>query len=235
MIQQLSFSIEAGQTVALVGPSGAGKSTIFQLLLRFYDPKSGQIRIGGNDLKALKPTELRAALGVVPQDVQLFSGSAADNIRYGSPEAAFEQVVAASDAAQAAEFIDKLPDGDDTFLGEKGIRLSGGQRQRLAIARALIKQPRLLLLDEATASLDAESERLVQQAIDAASRDRSVLIIAHRLATVRRADRILVLDRGQLVAEGTHESLLKDSALYARLARLQFADEDASVNELELS
>ena len=225
VLKQLSFSIEAGQTVALVGPSGAGKSTIFQLLLRFFDPTAGAIRISGEDLRSLQPTELRAALGVVPQDVLLFSGSAADNICYGVPDAPIERITAAAAAAQAAEFIDELPDGYETFLGEKGIRLSGGQRQRLAIARALIKQPRLLLLDEATASLDAESERLVQQAIDAASRDRSVLIIAHRLATVRRADRILVLDRGRLVAEGTHESLLEESELYARLARLQFADE----------
>ena len=225
VLKQLSFSIEAGQTVALVGPSGAGKSTIFQLLLRFFDPTAGAIRISGEDLRSLQPTELRAALGVVPQDVLLFSGSAADNIRYGVPDAPIERITAAAVAAQAAAFIDELPDGYETFLGEKGIRLSGGQRQRLAIARALIKQPRLLLLDEATASLDAESERLVQQAIDAASRDRSVLIIAHRLATVRRADRILVLDRGRLVAEGTHESLLEESELYARLARLQFADE----------
>ncbi|MEM7055099.1 MAG: ATP-binding cassette domain-containing protein, partial [Pseudomonadota bacterium] len=235
VLKSLSFSIESGQTVALVGPSGAGKSTIFQLLLRFYDPNAGAIRISGIDLKSLQPTELRAALGVVPQDVLLFSGSAADNIRYGVPDAPFEHVRAAAGAAQAAEFIDQMRDGYETFLGEKGIRLSGGQRQRLAIARALIKQPRLLLLDEATASLDAESERLVQQAIDAASRDRSVLIIAHRLATVRRADRILVLDRGQLVAEGTHDSLLESSELYAKLARLQFADEATGGIELELS
>lgn len=231
VLKQLSFSIEAGQTIALVGPSGAGKSTVFQLLLRFFDPTQGAIRISGQDLRSLDPRELRAALGVVPQDVLLFSGSAEDNIRYGVPEAGFEQIQHAAEAAQAAEFIDQMPDRYDTFLGEKGIRLSGGQRQRLAIARALIKQPRLLLLDEATASLDAESERLVQQAIDVASRDRSVLIIAHRLATVRRADRILVMDRGRLVAEGTHESLMRDSTLYARLARLQFADE---INRPEL-
>ena len=238
VLKRLSFVIEAGQTVALVGPSGAGKSTIFQLLLRFFDPLHGAIRISGQDLRKLDPRELRAALGVVPQDVQLFSGSAEDNIRYGVPEADFEQIQHAAEAAQAAEFIDQMPDRYDTFLGEKGIRLSGGQRQRLAIARALIKQPRLLLLDEATASLDAESERLVQQAIDAASRDRSVLIIAHRLATVRRADRILVLDQGRLVAEGTHESLMNSSDLYAKLARLQFADEAGrtdSITEPELS
>ena len=238
VLKRLSFVIEAGQTVALVGPSGAGKSTIFQLLLRFFDPVHGAIRISGQDLRSLDPRELRAALGVVPQDVQLFSGSAEDNIRYGVPEADFEQIQRAAEAAQAAEFIDQMPDRYETFLGEKGIRLSGGQRQRLAIARALIKQPRLLLLDEATASLDAESERLVQQAIDAASRDRSVLIIAHRLATVRRADRILVLDQGRLIAEGTHDSLMNSSDLYAKLARLQFADEAGradSIIEPELS
>ncbi len=225
VIRNLSFAIEPGQTVALVGPSGAGKSTLFQLLLRFYDPVSGQIRISDQPLNRLDPRELRSALGVVPQDVQLFSGSAGENIAYGVPGADDQAIRVAADAAQASEFIIQLDEQFDSFLGEKGTRLSGGQRQRLAIARALIKQPRLLLLDEATASLDAESERLVQQAIDAASRDRSVLIIAHRLATVRRADRILVLNKGQLVAQGTHDQLLESSELYARLARLQFADQ----------
>ncbi|MDT8438566.1 MAG: ABC transporter transmembrane domain-containing protein [Wenzhouxiangellaceae bacterium] len=221
----LDFEVRPGETVALVGPSGAGKSTIFQLILRFYDPDSGAVRIGGRDLRRLDPGQLRAGLGLVAQDTVLFSGSAADNIRYGVPEAADDAVVEAARLAHAHEFIDQLPEQYRAFLGERGIRLSGGQRQRLAIARALLKQPRLLLLDEATASLDAESEKLVQEAIDQASRDRTVLVIAHRLATVRRADRILVIEHGRVVAEGPHEELMQSSARYQRLARLQFPDE----------
>lgn len=225
VLDDLSFEVRPGETVALVGPSGAGKSTVFQLVLRFYDPDSGTIRIAGHDIRDYDPAALRRALGLVAQDIVLFAGSATDNIRYGVPEADSDQVREAARLAHADDFIRALPDGYDSFLGERGIRLSGGQRQRLAIARALIKAPGILLLDEATASLDAESERLVQEAIDEASRERTVLVIAHRLATVRRADRILVLDQGRLIDEGTHESLMRTSALYQRLARLQFPDE----------
>jgi ATP-binding cassette, subfamily B, bacterial len=225
VLRSLDFQVRPGETVALVGPSGAGKSTIFQLILRFYDPDSGSVRIGGHDIRDYDPSDLRAALGLVSQDVVLFSGSAAYNLRYGRPEALDGQVLEAARLAQAHDFIHTLPKGYDAFLGERGIRLSGGQRQRLAIARALIKTPSILLLDEATASLDAESERLVQQAIDEASRDRTVVVIAHRLATVRRADRILVIEEGELVEQGTHDELMRDSGLYRRLAQLQFPDE----------
>jgi ATP-binding cassette subfamily B protein len=224
VLKGLNFKVEPGETVALVGPSGAGKSTLFQLLLRFYDPDRGSIQLNGIDLRQLDVQDLRLGLGFVPQDVTVFSGSAADNITYGIPGAPLEEVRAAARSAHAEEFIEQWTGGYDTYLGEKGVRLSGGQRQRVAIARALIKKPALLLLDEATASLDAESERLVQTALDELSRDRTVLVIAHRLATVRRADRILVLEAGRVVAEGNHEELLKRSELYARLARLQFLD-----------
>jgi len=225
VLHSLSFSVEPGQTVALVGPSGGGKSTVFKLIQRFYDPDSGQVLINGHDIREFDPVVLRAALGLVSQDITLFSGTAADNLRYGRPEALVGEVEEAARLAQADEFIRSLPDGYDAFLGERGIRLSGGQRQRVAIARALITSPSILLLDEATASLDAESERLVQQALDEASRDRTVLVIAHRLATVRRADRILVIEQGRLVAEGTHDELMRNSELYQRLASLQFPDE----------
>ena len=230
VLRDLSFSINAGETVAIVGPSGAGKSTLFQLLLRFYDPDQGRVVIGGIDVRELDLVALRRRLGLVPQDVVVFSGSAADNIAYGVEISSEDEVRRAARAAHAEEFIVRWPENYDTFLGEKGMRLSGGQRQRIAIARALIKQPPLLLLDEATASLDAESERLVQEALNEVSRDRTVVVIAHRLATVRRADRILVLDRGQLVADGTHDELVRSNELYARLARLQFVDENSRSN-----
>ncbi len=222
VLRGLSFAVEAGETVAIVGPSGAGKSTLFQLLLRFYDPAAGQVSLGGIDLRELDLGALRRCLGVVPQDVVMFSGSAAENIAYGNPAAGNELIVRAARSAHADEFVERWPERYQTFLGERGVRLSGGQRQRIAIARALIKQPPLLLLDEATASLDAESERLVQDALNDIGTDRTVLVIAHRLATVQRADRIIVLDQGRVVAQGTHEQLVADSPLYARLARLQF-------------
>ncbi len=228
VLRQLNFEVKPGETVAVVGPSGAGKSTLFQLLLRFYDPDEGAIELNGIDLRRLDLRELRLRLGFVPQDVIVFSGSAADNITYGVDQSSRSLLETAARSAHAGEFIDRWPEGYETFLGEKGVRLSGGQRQRIAIARALIKQPPLLLLYEATASLDAESERLVQTALDELSRDRTVLVIAHRLATVRRADRILVLEAGQVVAEGSHDQLMRESGLYARLARLQFLDGDLS-------
>jgi ATP-binding cassette subfamily B protein len=228
VVRGLSFEVAPGETVALVGPSGGGKSTVFKLIQRFYDPDAGRICVNGQDLASFDPVALRSAIGLVSQDIALFSGSAADNVRYGRPEAPISEVEQAARLAQAHEFIDKLPEGYDAFLGERGIRLSGGQRQRLAIARALVTAPSLLLLDEATASLDAESERLVQEALERVGGDRTVLVIAHRLATVRRADRIIVLDDGQVVAQGRHDDLVRDNPLYARLARLQFLDERAA-------
>ena len=224
-----NLNIEPGETVAFVGPSGAGKSTTFQLLLRFYDPDSGSITLDGTDIAAADPADVRSMIGVVPQETIIFGTSAMENIRYGRPEASDAEVHSAAQAAAADEFISRLPDGYDTFLGEKGTRLSGGQRQRIAIARAILKNPPILLLDEATSSLDAESERLVQEALEKLMENRTTIIIAHRLATVLKARRIVVLDEGKIRAVGSHVELVAKDPLYARLAELQFrsAEKDA--------
>jgi ATP-binding cassette subfamily B protein len=221
-LDDFSVSVEPGETVAFVGPSGAGKSTTFQLLLRFYDPAAGRVLIDGVDIARADPEQVRSRIGLVPQDTVLFGASARENIRYGRPDATDAEIEAAAAAAEADGFIRELPQGYDTFLGERGLRLSGGQRQRIAIARAILKDPPILLLDEATSSLDAESERLVQYALEKLMRKRTTIIIAHRLATVLKADRIVVVDAGRVVAVGTHAQLLAASPLYARLAELQF-------------
>ena len=221
-LEKFSLKIHPGQTVAIVGPSGAGKSTVFQLLLRFYDAQSGHIVLDGVKTHAMSLNALRQRIGIVPQDAVIFSSSAMENIRYGKPQASDDEVKAAAQAAFAHEFITALPQGYDTFLGERGLRLSGGQRQRIAIARAMLKNPPLLLLDEATSALDAESERMVQAALDSAMRDRTTIVIAHRLATVQKADVIVVLDHGKLVEQGTHAELVARGGVYAGLAALQF-------------
>jgi ATP-binding cassette subfamily B protein len=219
---QLSLDIKPGETVAVVGPSGAGKTTLFQMLLRFYDPQLGTIRLDGVDIKQLDLHTLRGAIGIVPQDTVIFSADAMENIRYGRADASDQEVIAAARMAAAHEFIERLPNGYKSFLGERGVRLSGGQRQRIAIARALLKNPPLLLLDEATSALDAESERLVQGALEVAMEGRTTVIIAHRLATVQRADRIIVMEDGKIVETGTHQSLVALGGIYANLAALQF-------------
>jgi ATP-binding cassette subfamily B protein len=227
-LDDLNLSVRPGETIAFVGPSGAGKSTTFQLLLRFYDPESGRIVIDGVDIAQADPLQVRSRIGLVPQDTVLFATSARENIRYGRPGATDAEVEAAAQAAAADEFLRRLPQGYDTFLGERGTRLSGGQRQRIAIARAILRDPPILLLDEATSALDAESERLVQAALDRLMQGRTTIIIAHRLATVLQADRIVVLDHGRIVAQGTHAELVRSNELYARLAALQFADGTAT-------
>ncbi len=224
VLQDVSFDVTPGETVALVGPSGAGKSTIFHLLLRHYDATAGTISLEGKPIRALDPQAVRRALGLVSQDPVVFGDSIAENIRYGRADASDEEIAAAARAAQAAEFIDALPEGYDTLIGERGVTLSGGQRQRIAVARAVLKDAPVLLLDEATSSLDAESEALVQAALDRLMEGRTTLIIAHRLATVLKADRILVMEAGQIVETGTHDALIAKDGLYARLARLQFTN-----------
>jgi ATP-binding cassette subfamily B protein len=220
----LNLHVRPGETVALVGPSGAGKSTIFQLLMRFFDPDSGRVTLEGTDIRQLLRTDLRQQFALVPQEPVIFATSARENIRFGRPGASDAEVEAAAKAAAAHEFLVKLPQGYDTYVGERGVMLSGGQKQRIAIARAILRDAPVLLLDEATSALDAESERAVQTAVERLAEGRTTLIIAHRLATVKRADRIVVFQEGQIVAEGTHGALVAEGGLYARLARLQFTD-----------
>ena len=224
----ISLHVRPGETVALVGPSGAGKTTILQLLLRFYDPQQGAVLLDGIDLRDLDRTDFRRALSLVPQDPVIFASSARENIRFGRIDATDAQVEAAARAAAAHLFIEALPQGYDTYLGERGVMLSGGQKQRIAIARAILRDAPVLLLDEATSALDAESERLVQSAVETLAQGRTTLVVAHRLATVKRADRIVVFDQGRIVAQGKHDDLVAEGGLYARLARLQFTDGTAS-------
>jgi ATP-binding cassette subfamily B protein len=219
---QLSLKVEAGKVLALVGPSGAGKSTLFELLQRFYDPQSGTISLGGVDLRALDPKELRQSMALVPQQPALFSADVMHNIRYGKPDATEAEVIEAAKKAHAHDFILKLPQGYQSHLGERGLRLSGGQRQRIAIARAILKNPQILLLDEATSALDSESEHHVQKALEALMQGRTTLIIAHRLSTIQHADNIAVFDHGKLIEVGDHPTLMQRCSLYQRLVELQF-------------
>jgi len=227
----VTLQIRSGESVALVGPSGAGKSTLFDLVLRFYDPQSGSIELDGVDIRELDPQELRSNIAIVSQQPTMFTGNVWENIRYGRPDASDEEVRNAAESAYASEFIDKLPEGYDSYLGEAGIRLSGGQKQRIAIARAILKDPEILLLDEATSALDAESERKVQMALEKLMANRTSLVIAHRLATVMNVSKIAVLDSGKLIAQGSHKELLLESELYANLAKLQFS---ASLEEADI-
>jgi ATP-binding cassette subfamily B protein len=223
-LDDVSLTIAPGETVALVGPSGAGKTTVIQLLLRFYDPQSGAIRIDGADLRDMARAEFRKGIALVPQDPVIFATTARENIRFGRPEASDAEVEAAARAAAAHDFLAALPDGYDTYVGERGVMLSGGQKQRIAIARAILRDAPILLLDEATSALDAESERAVQVAVERLAEGRTTLIVAHRLATVKKADRIVVFEGGRIVAQGRHDALVAEGGLYARLARLQFTE-----------